>query len=156
MCSASDSDDPPNALHLRRPARLHDASALRYVLIDWARGRGVSDELIGDLQLAVYEALVNAAEHAYPEGTTGTLDLHAYHDNRFVRVTVTDHGRWRPPPRAGPAPRPRVAVDPSVVRPRRGHAYRAGHGDHHGLAAHPRPLQQLSPPLPPGPRSDYM
>ncbi|QRP42812.1 ATP-binding protein [Amycolatopsis sp. FDAARGOS 1241] len=103
MCSASNPDGDPPALHLRRPARLDDASLLRYVLTDWARGRGLPDELIGDLELAVYEALVNAAEHAYPEGTTGTLDLHAHHDERTVQVTVTDHGRWRP--HAAPDPR---------------------------------------------------
>ncbi|WIX76788.1 ATP-binding protein [Amycolatopsis carbonis] len=103
MCSANTpDDDPPPTLHLRQPARLDEASTLRYALIDWARARGLPDELIADLALAVYEALVNAAEHAYPDGTTGMLDLHAHHDNQIVRVTVTDHGEWSPQPAPDP------------------------------------------------------
>ncbi|MEU4674639.1 ATP-binding protein [Amycolatopsis sp. NPDC023774] len=97
MCSPSNPhDDPAPALHLRQPARLDDASTLRYALADWARAQDLPPELISDLELAAYEALVNAAEHAYPDGTTGTLDLHAHHDNHTVTVIVTDHGQWRP------------------------------------------------------------
>ncbi|MEU4674685.1 ATP-binding protein [Amycolatopsis sp. NPDC023774] len=90
------------ALHLRHPARLQDAPILRHALATWAQACDLPDTLIADLQLAVYEALVNAAEHAYSDGTAGTLHLHAHHDGHTVRVTVTDRGHWQPPP----APQP--------------------------------------------------
>jgi serine/threonine-protein kinase RsbW len=53
---------------------------------------------VADVVLASYEALANAAEHAYPSGP-GLVDLVAARttDGR-VLVTVSDHGRWRPPP----------------------------------------------------------
>ncbi|QRP43023.1 ATP-binding protein [Amycolatopsis sp. FDAARGOS 1241] len=103
MCPASDpADNRAPALHLHRPARLQDASELRYALTGWARTRDLPEALIADLELAAYEALVNSAEHAYPDGTTGTLDLHAHHDDHTVRVTVTDHGQWRPQPAPDP------------------------------------------------------
>ncbi|MEW2508310.1 ATP-binding protein [Amycolatopsis sp. NPDC047767] len=101
MCSASSrDDDPAPTLRLQQPARLLDASTLRNALTDWARARGLPDELIDDLGLAVYEALVNAAEHAYPTGVIGTIHLHARHDEQTVRVTVTD--QWRPQPAPDP------------------------------------------------------
>ncbi|QRP49188.1 ATP-binding protein [Amycolatopsis sp. FDAARGOS 1241] len=105
MRSVSDpdpDDDPPPVLHLRRRARLEDASALRKALVHWARAHRLSAALITDLELAVYEALVNSAEHAYPGDTEGSLDLHAHHEDQVVRVTVTDHGRWRPQPPPDP------------------------------------------------------
>lgn len=69
--AAADAPAPP-VLHLRQPARIEDTSTLRHALAAWARGRGLPQELMVDLELAVYEALVNAVEHAYPDGTTGT------------------------------------------------------------------------------------
>ncbi|MEU4674513.1 ATP-binding protein [Amycolatopsis sp. NPDC023774] len=101
MGSASDPDNPAPALHVRQAAHLRDASALRSALTDWAHARGLPAGLIGDIELVAYEALVNAAEHAYPDTTTGILDLQAL-DQRTVRVTVTDHGRWRPQPAPDP------------------------------------------------------
>jgi anti-sigma regulatory factor (Ser/Thr protein kinase) len=51
-----------------------------------------------DLELASYEALANAAEHAYPAGRP-RVDLKAVATfGGGVLVTVRDHGHWRPPP----------------------------------------------------------
>ncbi|WP_326836427.1 ATP-binding protein [Amycolatopsis rhabdoformis] len=96
-------DEPPPALHLHQAARVRDASTLRFALVGWARNCDLPPDLIADLELAAYEALINASEHAYAAGTTGTLDLRAHCDAGAVHVTVTDHGRWRP----RPAPDPR-------------------------------------------------
>lgn len=50
-----------------------------------------------DVVLAVNEALANAAEFAYPDGGSGTVDLEAVRDTRrrVLMVTVSDQGRWR-------------------------------------------------------------
>ncbi len=59
----------------------------------------MSGDQVGALTLATYEALANAAIHAYLDDT-GTFDLLARYlpDRDRVEVTVTDYGRWRPPP----------------------------------------------------------
>jgi serine/threonine-protein kinase RsbW len=55
---------------------------------------------LGDVLLATYEALANAAEHAYQDTSgPGTMNLLAHYDTgagRFV-VTVSDAGTWREP-----------------------------------------------------------
>src|SRR5699024_2213348 len=58
-----------------------------------------SAEQIEAVTLAGYEALANAATHAYAAGT-GTLNLHAEYRSarRQVQIAVSDAGRWRTPP----------------------------------------------------------
>lgn len=78
-----------------------DVSQLTYLragVKSWARGAGMSADDTDDLVLATYEALTNAAEHAYA-GEAWIVDLVAARtaDARVV-VSVRDRGRWRPPP----------------------------------------------------------
>lgn len=54
--------------------------------------------MLGDLGLAVYEALANAAEHAYEPGCPAPpLRLTARLDHDHVLVSISDEGRWCPP-----------------------------------------------------------
>jgi len=78
-----------------KPGALVD---VRHHLEHWAANTGLSPSSLADLVLSAYEALANAAEHAYPSGH-GPVDLVAARtaDGR-VLVTVRDHGRWRKPP----------------------------------------------------------
>ncbi len=71
---------------------------VRHQLERWAARAGLPTATMADLVLASYEALANAAEHAYP-GESGPIDLVAARtaDGR-VLITVVDHGQWRPPP----------------------------------------------------------
>lgn len=71
---------------------------LRAGIRAWARGAGMPVDDAADLVLATYEALTNAAEHAY-ESEAWTVDLVAARtpEARIV-VSVRDRGRWRPPP----------------------------------------------------------
>lgn len=78
-----------------------DAGQLTYLragIRSWARDAGMSVDDTADLVLATYEALTNAAEHAYRSGVW-VVDLVAARtpDARIV-VSVRDRGRWRPPP----------------------------------------------------------
>lgn len=55
-----------------------------------------------DLGLAVYEALANAAEHAYPpDHPNPVIRLHARLDVDRVQITISDHGAWSPPGEPG-------------------------------------------------------
>lgn len=90
--------------YVSQPAEAAHLPALRHALAAWAQRHGMSADQVDALTLAGYEALANAATHAYPDGG-GTLDLRArlLTDRQQVEVTVTDRGRWRTPP-ANPGP----------------------------------------------------
>jgi serine/threonine-protein kinase RsbW len=79
------------------PADAARLVGVRRELQDWALGAGLPATTVGDLVLAAYEAMANAAEHAY-RTRPGTIDLHATCDDDEVVVTVRDRGDWRPPP----------------------------------------------------------
>jgi len=73
---------------------------LRDEFAGWLRGgTGMDETRLCDAVLATNEALANAAEFAYVDGGTGTMDLQAVRDvaRRTVTVTVSDQGRWREP-----------------------------------------------------------
>lgn len=71
---------------------------MRHQLERWSARTGLPAPAAADLVLSTYEALANAAEHAYPSGS-GPVDMVAARttDGR-VLVIVSDRGRWRPPP----------------------------------------------------------
>jgi serine/threonine-protein kinase RsbW len=84
------------------PATARAASDLRHQFSLWARRTVLcSNERLGDICLAVYEALANIVEHAYAGRTVpGTMDVSASYrpTTRTLTVTVTDHGSWQTPP----------------------------------------------------------
>ncbi|MFI5614095.1 ATP-binding protein [Amycolatopsis sp. NPDC051903] len=124
------------ALHLHQHARVEDATAFRLALTQWATACRLPRQLVSDVELAVYEAVINAVEHAYPADAPGLVDLRAHHDDHTVRVTVTDYGRWQATPQPDPALRAQrawPAPDP-VSRPPLRHQLRTrGHHSFDGL-----------------------
>lgn len=75
-----------------------EARELRVRFEHWLRGTGVAVSVAEDLGLALYEALANAAEHAYgPEHPAPTMRLLAQLDRDDVMIWVIDQGRWLPP-----------------------------------------------------------
>ncbi len=85
-------------LGLATEANLHNARQLRVRFGDWLRTLGAPTTLVDDLSLAVYEALANAAEHAYPpHHPNPVMHLQARIDHDQLLITVTDHGCWRTP-----------------------------------------------------------
>lgn len=81
--------DPPGATRARR------------VFANWL-AIDVEDPHRQDIVLAVYEALANAAEHAYADhpDEAGTMCLTAHRGPDHVRITVADRGHWRAPTEA--------------------------------------------------------
>jgi anti-sigma regulatory factor (Ser/Thr protein kinase) len=71
---------------------------LRIRLRDWLRGLGVSQSDRTDVELAVWEAAVNAIVHGRPVAGPATVTVRAGLDvaGRAV-IQVSDRGRWRPP-----------------------------------------------------------
>jgi anti-sigma regulatory factor (Ser/Thr protein kinase) len=87
---------------------------------------------------AVSEAVSNAAEHAYPPGSSGRVVVAARIEDairtsagptRLVRVSVRDEGRWRLPPPADEGRRRGLSLMAALmddVSVRRGSDPRAG------------------------------
>lgn len=85
-------------LELATEASPHNARQLRVRFQEWLRRLGAPAALIDDLSLAVYEALANAVEHAYPaHHPNPMMYLQAQLDGDQLLITVTDHGCWRTP-----------------------------------------------------------
>lgn len=72
------------------------ATRARRAFARWL-GIDVEDPHGQDIILAVYEALANAAEHAYADHLDGpgTMYLTAHRGPEHVRITVADRGQWR-------------------------------------------------------------
>lgn len=84
-------------LRYRGEASIEQMSTLRHDLVGWSTRAGLAHDHVDAIALAGYEALANAAEHAYPHGG-GVIELHATIGGERLTVTVTDQGSWREPP----------------------------------------------------------
>ena len=86
---------PP--LDVTTSATVHNATALRRTFRRWVKAL-VGDDCADDLTLAVYEALANAAEHAFTaQAQPGSMRLRATAADGQITVTITDNGAWRAP-----------------------------------------------------------
>ncbi|MGD1108921.1 MAG: SpoIIE family protein phosphatase, partial [Mycobacterium sp.] len=89
----------------RQPAPLTmnfavDASDLapgRATLRSWLTKAGVDPGQIQDVLIAAGEAVANAIEHGYRDGSEGTILLRATVVGDGLQVTVTDTGAWKTP-----------------------------------------------------------
>lgn len=93
----------PLALHVVLPVELTSARRARLLLTDWLTRHGCHADAVQDLVYAASEAVTNSVEHAFIADTDGVITLEATAlptDPGLSRVTitVTDTGRWRPPP----------------------------------------------------------
>ncbi|MDN5860774.1 MAG: ATP-binding protein [Pseudonocardia sp.] len=71
---------------------------MRRRIAAWLANCGLDTDTIDDIVLATNEALANAAEHAFDDGT-GEVRLLADREGfDELRVIVQDRGEWRPPP----------------------------------------------------------
>jgi len=96
--TADDTSAAPDLQRQAVPAEPDQLNPLRDQLAAWAREACLTAERVGDVLLAVYEAMANVVVHAYP-GRLGTFDLYARHAGSTVTVTIRDYGQWRPVPR---------------------------------------------------------
>ena len=89
---------PPASFHRRTAAVADRLPDLREALGRWLDTLGLSIERHEDVVLAGYEAMANAAEHAYRDREPGPIDVWAEALPGRLTVTVSDYGTWRPPP----------------------------------------------------------
>jgi serine/threonine-protein kinase RsbW len=73
-----------------------NARQLRIRFQQWLQMLCAAETLVDDLTLAVYEALANVVEHAYPPSHPHPMmHLKARVDHDLLLITVIDQGRWR-------------------------------------------------------------
>ena len=88
--------EPPDVLRQEWPTERSALSEIRRQLRRWLRAQGADEDETYDITVAAQEACANAVEHAYRPGPH-SFRVEAACDRGRVRVTVRDHGRWRPP-----------------------------------------------------------
>jgi anti-sigma regulatory factor (Ser/Thr protein kinase) len=93
-----DTDNRVADLRYHGVASTDRLTSLRHDLTRWSTRAGLTEDYVEAVTLAGYEALANAAEHAYASSMDNPINLHATLDMGRVTVTVTDWGRWREPP----------------------------------------------------------
>jgi anti-sigma regulatory factor (Ser/Thr protein kinase) len=86
---ASRSTDPPPSLDERLPATVESVWRARMAMRDFAAALDVD---VQGVELAVSEAVANAAVHAYPDGAGGPVRLSATASPYELTVVVRDHG----------------------------------------------------------------
>jgi serine/threonine-protein kinase RsbW len=96
-------DGQVQSITLTIPAKPEYITLGRLALTGIARLRAepMSQEVLGDLKLALTEACTNSVRHAYGDGDGLVEILYELHDDRLV-VEVTDHGEgFEPTPGSG-------------------------------------------------------
>jgi serine/threonine-protein kinase RsbW/stage II sporulation protein AB (anti-sigma F factor) len=89
----------PDAQSWSAPALPESVGRLRNAVAEFARAAGLAEERVGELRLAVSEALTNAVVHGYRGRGDGPLLVRARAAEDHLEVVVEDEG-------VGPAPRP--------------------------------------------------
>jgi serine/threonine-protein kinase RsbW len=95
-----DANGQAKAIRLTIPAKPEYITLGRLALTGIARLRPepLSQEVLGDLKLALTEACTNSVRHAYADGRGSVQILYELHSDRLV-VEVTDDGDgFEPPP----------------------------------------------------------
>lgn len=89
---------PSGSLTVERPAEAVELPGIRRQFDLWLDSVGCPPELAHRLVLALSEAVTNSVEHAYRGRDTATVRVTgAIEQDRSIRVTVADRGRWQVP-----------------------------------------------------------
>lgn len=90
---------PPSPFSLQLPAVIPSIPGVRHALRHWLQVAAIDPDVAGDLLLAVGEAVTNAVEHAVSDATPNVdLTVTADITESVLTLTISDTGRWRPPP----------------------------------------------------------
>ena len=90
--STARSNGDARAVRLTIPAKAEYITLVRLALSGLSQLRPLSEEMLGDLKLAVTEACSNSVRHAYRDGREGAVQVvYELHKDRLV-VEVSDDG----------------------------------------------------------------
>ncbi|HJP72671.1 MAG TPA: SpoIIE family protein phosphatase [Pseudonocardiaceae bacterium] len=93
----------PNDQTFRWEGLAHPESlgGVRRAIKVWGANAGLSRDLISSVMLATYEAMANAADHAYRHDELGPVIVTIARDADTVTASVSDQGTWRSPRQGG-------------------------------------------------------
>jgi anti-sigma regulatory factor (Ser/Thr protein kinase) len=86
-------------LRLSRIAAPAAIKSLRHAFLAFLRANDISEDCAADIATAVGEALANAAEHAYGDSQSGTVEVYARVEPEGLVVEVVDRGVFVERPR---------------------------------------------------------
>lgn len=89
-------ESPPSRFELNFPAKPDQLAEVRHAMREWLSRCSLDERQVYDVLLAVGEACSNAIEHGH-RGDGGIIRLRAALAAGDLRITVADHGRWKPP-----------------------------------------------------------
>ncbi|MFF2555010.1 ATP-binding protein [Nocardia sp. NPDC058058] len=89
-----DSDHDTRRFDIEFRAVNEELQRVRHALRDWLRDIITDERRAYDVLLAVSEACTNSVEHGH-HGDGRKLRVHAFADDRELRITVIDGGTWR-------------------------------------------------------------
>lgn len=81
-----------SAVKLVRPSEPATVTALRHRAAAFAAEQGARPELVGDVALAVSEAVTNVVKYAYAGRGEGNVQLSASAESGWLELLISDHG----------------------------------------------------------------
>jgi serine/threonine-protein kinase RsbW len=90
--AAASIEEEEGVVALTFPARPEFIALARLALTGLARTRGLSQELVADLKLALTEACSNSVRHAYQAGRLGTVAIQYQLSPDRIVIEITDEG----------------------------------------------------------------
>ncbi|MEV4347117.1 SpoIIE family protein phosphatase [Actinoplanes sp. NPDC049596] len=87
----------PGPLELDFPAESTRLATVRSALRGWLARAGIDPTTAQNVLVATGEACANAIEHGHRHGPAGWISLRAAATADYLRLTVTDSGRWKTP-----------------------------------------------------------
>ncbi|MFF5076221.1 SpoIIE family protein phosphatase [Actinoplanes sp. NPDC000266] len=87
----------PGPLELDFPAESARLAPVRSALRGWLSRAGIDPTTAQNVLVAAGEACANAIEHGHRHGPAGRIRLIATATADYLRLTVTDSGRWKTP-----------------------------------------------------------
>jgi len=79
--------------HLTLPNDIETIPQLNEFIDGFCEETGISMDVCMSLNLAIEEAVVNVMNYAYPEGTTGNVDIEVDADKEDITFVISDTGK---------------------------------------------------------------
>ena len=92
--------DGGRTVHLRIPAKAEYITLCRLALTGLGQLRGIGDDTMADLKLALTEAVSNSVRHAYGAGAGGSVEVVYQLQPDRVDISVVDDGEGFDPDEA--------------------------------------------------------
>ncbi len=102
-------------LSLTIDSRLENVPLLGQAVRGACSGLGLSEQMLGEVELCVVEAVTNCIEHGYSNEPGHSIGVRLAASEEGLVITVTDQGQSIPEDRLPPPPEPEIPDDPLLL-----------------------------------------